>query len=272
LQKVRNLILICLQFLQDVELVWGNAMLYNPSDNVVHKDAVFMRNIWHQQTLKNLAKEVTFDISTNCTSTPDTRLQVFLAWAQQQFDKLFPPAAIPAPSSIPLAASVGPSAKKLKLHCAEATLPAAQDCPPMNTAPKTSAPNIAIRLSFQSKPKLIPASSADNSPLLSRVSAAHSPLPSKSPAAALVVAPQQVAAAPASKLFDISAVPVVKVSGPLLRSCSKAISTMTSDPDMIWFVSPGEIASLGLTNAPARAPRERDLLVMDCLHCAFFAS
>ena len=91
----------------------------------------------------------------------------------------------------------------------------------------------------------------------SRVSAAHSPLPSKSPAAALVVAPQQVAAAPASKLFDISAVPVVKVSGPLLRSCSKAISTMTSDPDMIWFVSPGEIASLRLTNAPARAPRER---------------
>jgi len=39
--------------------------------------------------------------------------------------------------------------------------------------------------------------------------------------------------------FDVSAVPVVKVSGPLLRLCSKAVSTILSDPDMIWFVSPG---------------------------------
>jgi hypothetical protein len=34
---------------------------------------------------------------------------------------------------------------------------------------------------------------------------------------------------------------VVKVSGPLLRSCSKAVSTILADPDMIWFLSPGAI-------------------------------
>ena len=75
----------------------------------------------------------------------------------------------------------------------------------------------------------------------SRVSAASSPLPAKAVAPAAAVAPKEVAPAPGPKAFAISSVPVVKVSGPLLRSCSKAVSTILGDPDMIWFLSPGAI-------------------------------
>jgi hypothetical protein len=228
--------LIFLQFLQDVELVWGNAMLYNPSDNVVHKDAVFMRNIWHQQTLKYLAKEVTFEISANCTSTPDTRLQVFLAWAQEQFEKLFPPPATLELATTTPVADVVPSSKKLKAICVDV----AQE--PTISALKAATPNSVVRLSFQSS-KTSTSSTPDNSATTIRVAAVHSPLPSKA-VAPVQVSPFEVAATPASKLFDISAVPVVKVSGPLLRSCSKALSTITNDPDMIWFVSPGKNPSL----------------------------
>ena len=134
-----------LQFLQDVELVWGNAMLYNPSDNVVHKDALFMRNIWHQQALKTLAKEIKFEISTNGTSTPDTRLQVFLAWAQQQFERLFPPPPPPPPSPPPLP-PVAPPAKKPKATVVESVVVAAQEAPPANSKTKPATPKVVVKI------------------------------------------------------------------------------------------------------------------------------
>ena len=83
--------------------------------------------------------------------------------------------------------------------------------------------------------------SAQGESSVSRVSAASSPLPAKAAAPAAAVAPKEVAPVPAPKAFAISSVPVVKVSGPLLRSCSKAVSTILGDPDMIWFTSPGAI-------------------------------
>ncbi len=189
-----------------------------------------MRNIWHQQTLKHLAKEVTFEVSANCTSTPDSRLQVFLSWVQQQFEKLFPSPSTPAITTMPPAAIAAPSAKKLKVDLV-------QDNPPTIMTQKLPTPNAAIMLSFQSSKTS--ASMPEDKALKSvRPSSVHSPMPSKEAAPPLIVLSKEVAV-PASKLLDISAVPVVKVSGPLLRTCSKAVSTMSSDPDMVWFVSPG---------------------------------
>ena len=83
------------------------------------------------------------------------------------------------------------------------------------------------------------AQSADSS---CRDVAAHSPLHPKAVAASASVAAKEASSSCAAKVFDVSAVPVVKVSGPLLRSCSKAVSTIVGDPDMVWFVSPDEIA------------------------------
>ena len=84
------------------------------------------------------------------------------------------------------------------------------------------------------------AQSADSS---CRDVAAHSPLHPKAVAASASVAAKEAPSSScAPKVFDMVAVPVVKVSGPLLRSCSKAVSTIVGDPDMVWFVSPGEIA------------------------------
>ena len=83
------------------------------------------------------------------------------------------------------------------------------------------------------------AQSADSS---CRDVAAHSPLHPKAAAASASVAAKEASSSCAPKVFDMGAVPVVKVSGPLLRSCSKAVSTIVGDPDMVWFVSPGEIA------------------------------
>jgi hypothetical protein len=80
--------------------------------------------------------------------------------------------------------------------------------------------------------------------------ATHSLLPSKAVAPAVAVAAKEVSSAPAPKVFDISAVPVVKVSGPLLRSCSKAVTSIVGDPDMLWFVSPGKIASSRACSCP----------------------
>ena len=84
----------------------------------------------------------------------------------------------------------------------------------------------------------------------SRDTATHSPLPSKAAAPAVAVAAKEVSSAPAPKAFDISAVPGVKVSGPLLRSCSKAVSTIAGDADMVWFLSPGKIASSRACSCP----------------------
>ena len=76
----------------------------------------------------------------------------------------------------------------------------------------------------------------------SRDAAVNTSLPLKAAAPAAAAASKEVSSAPSSKAFDISAVPVVIVSGPLLRSCSKAVSTIVGDPDMMWFVTPGECA------------------------------
>ncbi len=217
-------------------------MLYNPSDNVVHKDAVFMRNIWHQQILKNLAKEIQFEISTNCTSTPDTRLQVFLAWARQQFEKLFPPPAQPSSASKSLAINVVPSVKKLKPHAPEDDISPSQVAAVTCSTPVSPAPHPVIKLSFQSKVTPLATPIPFKSAISSGVNKTHSPLPSKAAAPAVAVAAKEVSSAPAPKAFDISAVPGVKVSGPLLRSCSKAVSTIAGDADMVWFLSPGKMA------------------------------
>ena len=228
-----TLIKILLQFLQDIELVWGNAMLYNPSDNVVHKDAVFMRSIWHQQILKNIAKEIRFEISTNCTSTPDTRLQVLLAWVQHQFQKIFHVPAPPTPTATLSTSTDLPVAKRPKSHDE-----VAKDNRPSISTPTSLTPHPQIKISFQSK---INSTSIVENHAKPQSAAASSPLPAKAVAPAAAVAPKEVAPAPGPKAFAISSVPVVKVSGPLLRSCSKAVSTILGDPDMIWFLSPGAI-------------------------------
>ena len=230
------------QFLQDVELVWGNAMLYNPSDDVVHKDALFMRNIWHQQLLKNMAKEIQFEISANCTSTPDTRLQVFLSWVRQQFEKIFPPPIDLAPAPTTPVASILPPVKKSKSLAAEADQSAILNSPQMNTAPKAPGLNSVIKLSSQPKTITVTAKTPNNASTSASDVAAHSPLHPKAVAASASVAAKEASSSCAAKVFDVSAVPIVKVSGPLLRSCSKAVSTIVGDPDMVWFVSPGEIA------------------------------
>ncbi len=218
-------------------------MLYNPADDVVHKDAVFMRNIWHQQVLKNLAKEIRFEISANCTSTPDTRLQVFLSWVRQQFEKIFPPPVALAPAPTTPVASILPPVKKSKSLAAEADQSAVSNTPPIHSAPTAPALHSVIKLSSQSKPatamamvKTPPSTSASDV-------AAQSPLHPKAAAASASVAAKEASSSCAPKVFDIGAVPVVKVSGPLLRLCSKAVSTIVGDPDMVWFVSPGEIAA-----------------------------
>jgi hypothetical protein len=234
INAVVALIEIPLQFLQDVELVWGNAMLYNPSDNVVHKDAVFMRSIWHQQILKNIAKEIRFEISTNCTSTPDTRLQVLLAWVQHQFQKIFHVPAPPTPTATLSTSADLPVAKKPKSHD-EVT----KDNRPSISTPKSLTPQPQIKISFQSKSNSTSIVEKPAKP--QSCAAASSPLPAKAVAPAAAVTPKEVAPAPAPKAFAISSVPEVKVSGPLLRSCSKAVSTILGDPDMIWFLSPGAI-------------------------------
>jgi hypothetical protein len=209
-------------------------MLYNPSDHVVHKDAVFMRNIWHQQTLKAMAKEIQFELSTNCTSTPDTRLQVFLAWARQQFEIIFPP---PVPAANPVVSIV----KKAKLQVAEAAVATSERAAPCSFTVKEPPSNAVIKISFQSKsmstaaPPVLPKATSSST-------ATNLSLPLKAAAPAAAAASKEVSSAPFSKAFDISAVPVVKVSGPLLRSCSKAVSTIVGDPEMMWFVTPGECA------------------------------
>jgi hypothetical protein len=235
--------------MQDVELVWGNAILYNPSDDVVHKDALFMRNIWHQTTLKALAKEIEFEISTNCTSTPETRLQVFLAWTQQQFEKLFPPVIPLSSPTKPTAESILQPAKKSKSHV-EAILTLSQQISLPCANSKAAAPQVVVKINLASSNKTSKMSVPDDASTMNsakgslldaacgRVTASPSHAPPKTPAAAL---PKEVSSATATKAFDISAVPVAKVSGPLLRSCSKAVSAIVSDPEMIWFTSPGEI-------------------------------
>jgi hypothetical protein len=142
------------------------------------------------------------------------------------------------------------SVKKSKLHAAEDGVSpshvAAVSCP----TPISPTPNPVIKLSFQSKVMPSATPIPHKSATSSSVNATNSLLPSKAVAPAVAVAAKEVSSAPAPKVFDISAVPVVKVSGPLLRSCSKAVTSIVGDPDMLWFVSPGKIASSRACSCP----------------------
>lgn len=70
------------QWVRDIDLIWANALLYNPSDHPVHKDADQMRLYWRNTTLKRVAKVLPFPVS-GCVSSSDSRHRVLLNWSSR---------------------------------------------------------------------------------------------------------------------------------------------------------------------------------------------